>query len=61
MQFWVKWLGYGDEDNSWVPWSEAYDLAALDTYLLNNPDIKVPHQIVHQVTTSNKILKKNRK
>ena len=61
MQFWVKWLGYGDEDNSWVPWSEAHDLAALDTYLLNNPDIKVPHQIVHQVTTSNKILKKNRK
>jgi hypothetical protein len=42
MQLYVKWLGYGDEDNSWISWKENQDLAALDTYLANNPDVVVP-------------------
>ena len=42
MHFFVKWLGYDDTHNSWIPWSEAKHLAALDTYLINNVDILVP-------------------
>ena len=42
MQLFVKWLGYGDEDNSWISWKENQELAALDTYLANNPDVVVP-------------------
>ena len=42
MKFFVKWLNYEDDHNSWISWDETKDLAALDTYLLNNPDITVP-------------------
>ena len=42
MKFFVKWLHYDDEHNSWISWNDTKDLAALDTYLLNNPDINVP-------------------
>ena len=42
MKFFVKWLGYDDTHNSWIPWEEAKYLAALDTYLMNNVDILVP-------------------
>ena len=42
MKFFVKWLDYDDSKNSWISWVK--DLAALDTYLLNNPDIVVSLQ-----------------
>ena len=42
MQLYVKWLGYGDEDNSWISRKDNQELAALDTYLANNPDVAVP-------------------
>ena len=42
MKFFVKWLGYDDSHNSWIPWSEARNLAALDTYLKNNVDVLIP-------------------
>jgi len=38
----VRWLGFDDSANSWIKWSENQDLAALDSYLANNPDLKVP-------------------
>ena len=42
MKFFVKWHGYDDSHNSWIPWSEAKNLAALETYLKNNVDILIP-------------------
>ena len=42
MELYVKWLGYADTENSWIKWKENQDLAALDTYLANNPEIDVP-------------------
>jgi hypothetical protein len=42
MELYVKWLGYEDIDNSWIKWKDNQDLAALDTYLANNPEIEVP-------------------
>jgi len=42
MQLYVKWLGWDDNENSWIKWQDNQDLAALDTYLTDNPDIKVP-------------------
>ena len=41
MKFFVKWVGYDDTHNSWIPWKEAKDLAVLDTYL-QNVDILLP-------------------
>jgi hypothetical protein len=42
MHLFVKWLGYDDTENSWIKWEDNQDLAAIDTYLANNPDIEVP-------------------
>ena len=42
MHLFVKWLGYDDKENSWIKWDDNQDLAAIDTYLQNNPDIVVP-------------------
>ena len=42
MHLFVKWLGYDDKENSWIKWDDNQDLAAIDTYLQNSPDIEVP-------------------
>jgi len=42
MHLFVKWLGYDDSENSWIKWSDNQDLAAVDTYLANNPEIEPP-------------------
>ena len=34
LQFKVHWKGYETEDDSWVPYSELRDTAALHQYLL---------------------------
>jgi chromodomain-containing protein len=39
MKFRVRWLGYGESDDSWLPWSEVKDLAALDAYLQGHPEL----------------------
>jgi hypothetical protein len=33
MQFLVRWLGYGPDDDLWLPWSELRSNEALHTYL----------------------------
>ena len=43
MQFFVKWLGYHDTLNSWIPSKDAKHLAALDTYLKKNVGMLIPH------------------
>ena len=42
MQLYVKWHGYDDSENSWISWRDNNQLAALDTYLKNNPEIVIP-------------------
>ncbi len=42
MQLFVKWVGFDDTENSWIKWKDNQELAALDTYMTNNPGIKVP-------------------
>ncbi len=42
MKFLVKWLGYDHSHNSWLPWSQVDELAAMDTYERNNPDVQFP-------------------
>jgi hypothetical protein len=35
MQFRVHWQGYEASEDTWLPWKEVKDLAALDQYLEN--------------------------
>jgi len=43
MKFHVKWLGL--DEYGWIDWEEADQLAALDVYLRNNPNVIVPPSI----------------
>ncbi len=38
-RFLVHWDGYSSEADSWIPWSEAKDLSALDDYLRAHPAV----------------------
>ena len=40
--FLVRWAGYPDEEDSWLPWYEAKKLAAMDVYALRNPGLRIP-------------------
>ncbi len=42
MKFLVKWLGFDHSHNSWLPWTSTNELAAMDTYEQNNPDVQFP-------------------
>ena len=42
MQLYVKWHGYDNSENSWISWRDNNELAAVDTYLANNPEIVPP-------------------
>ena len=37
--FKVRWLGFGPEYDSWIPYQEARDLEALDDYLQYHPEL----------------------
>jgi hypothetical protein len=37
--FKIKWAGFPDEENSWEPYSELKDLAPLEEYLLQYPNL----------------------
>ena len=39
-RFLVHWKGFPSSHDSWLPGAECRDLAALDTYLLDNPDLR---------------------
>jgi len=36
MQFQVRWLGFGEDQDLWLPWSELRDNPALHNYLRDN-------------------------
>jgi hypothetical protein len=36
MDFKVRWLGYGSEDDLWLPWKELRDNNALHKYLFDH-------------------------
>ena len=37
--FKVRWLGYSPDDDTWLPYSAAKELAALDEYLEQHPEL----------------------
>lgn len=39
MQFLVKWKDLPEEENSFIPWKEAHELAALDKYIERHPEL----------------------
>ena len=42
LQFRIRWLGYGPDDDTWLPYKDAKDLKALDDYLQFHPELNLP-------------------
>jgi hypothetical protein len=40
-EFLVRWKGYEPDEDTWLPWSEVKDLAALDVYSEQHPELKL--------------------
>jgi hypothetical protein len=41
MQFRVRWLGYGPEEDLWLPYREVRELEALDRYAATHPELRL--------------------
>ena len=41
MDFKVRWLGFDENEDSWLPWSEVRNVPALHSYLWANNMIKI--------------------
>ena len=41
LEFRIRWLGYAPEEDTWLPYREVKDLAALDEYLAAHPELKL--------------------
>lgn len=39
MDFLVRWAGFSEDEDSWLPWKEVKDLAALDVYIALHPEL----------------------
>ena len=39
LEFRVRWLGYGPEDDTWLPYAEVRDLEALTTFIQDHPEL----------------------
>ena len=40
IEFRVRWSGWGQEHDTWLPYKDVSDLKALDDFLLNNPQLQ---------------------
>ena len=40
MRFKVRWLGYEEFEDAWLPWREVKDLQALDLYIADHAELK---------------------
>ena len=40
-KFKVRWVGYEPEEDSWLNWTAAKDLAALETYSREHPEFQL--------------------
>ena len=53
-EFKVRWLGYKDSDDTWIPWKSVSKLAALNSYLSKNQEfsklirVKVDEEVEEQ-------------
>ena len=41
MQFRVRWLGYGPEEDLWLPYREVRELETLDRYAATHPELRL--------------------
>lgn len=41
MEFRVRWLGYEPDDDTWLPYREVRELAALDRYAVDHPELRL--------------------
>jgi hypothetical protein len=39
LEFRIRWQGYDESEDSWIPWREAKELQAMDGYLKDHPEI----------------------
>ena len=42
MQFKVRWMGYGEESDTWEPYSSLKNVIALHDYSAAHPGLKIP-------------------
>jgi hypothetical protein len=41
LEFRIRWLGYHESEDTWLPWREVKDLKALDDYAKSVPELKI--------------------
>ena len=41
LEFLVRWLGYEPEEDTWLPWKNVKELAALDVYAAAHPELRL--------------------
>jgi hypothetical protein len=42
LDFKVRFAGYPEEEDCWLPWREAKKLAAMDVYRDAHPELRLP-------------------
>jgi hypothetical protein len=39
--FLIRWKGYSEEDDTWIPYNQCKELAALDSYARKHPELRL--------------------
>ena len=62
MTFRVRWRGFQPEDDTWEPWSQVYNLQALDEYIATHPHLySLKHNYTYKKDRKPKAKTKNKK